>query len=384
MAASDLSLTPAEKKYAFRKRLLREHTERFFFTGTEGYAGSNIIERIDELSTSNKGETGAYFPMLPNIRGGGIVGDNTLRGRERQVEAYWQKANYDLLANAIVNKGPVSDQKSLIQHRNIARPLLTDWLTDAREDQAILTASGISYAFNTDGSPRVTPAGQDNWTDLVYAADVTAPTVGRHVRWDASTGIEPGATGSVDTADVLTYNAIPQLKALALNKRIPPVRIGGREIHVLLVYTNTMARLWSDANFRSSIVQGDARGDSNALTRFGKLTIHDLLIVPFARVYNTSGAASGSKWGSGGVVDGTRSLLLGAQALARVDLGGDAGTSNKDNANPPQWLEQKDDYGRVTGFGIQAFDGWKKIQAPSSYDGGAVEDRSIIAIDSAL
>lgn len=197
MAATDpsVSMSPAERKYAFRKRILTEYTEGFFFTGSTG--PDNIIEQVNELSTNNKGESGAYFPMLPHIRGGGIVSDNTIRGREREVDAYWQKCTYDLLANAVRNKGPVSDQKSLIQLRNVYRPLLTDWLKDANEEQAILTASGIGYGFNTDGSPRITPAGQDNWTDLEYASDVAAPTAGRHIRWDATGGLVDGDTLSL-------------------------------------------------------------------------------------------------------------------------------------------------------------------------------------------
>lgn len=386
MAATDpsVSMSPAERKYAFRKRILTEYTEKFFFAGADGNQGDTVIEQINELSKNNKGESGAYFPMLPFIRGGGIVGDNTMRGRERKVDAYWQKAEFDMLANAVVNKGPVSDQKSLMQLRNVYRPLLTDWLKDSNEDQAILTASGISYAYNVDGSPRVTPAGQDNWTDLTYAARVRPPSANRGLRWDASSGLETADTSAVDSADVLTYNALPEIKAALLNKRITPVRMGGREVHILLLYTNVMAKLWGDANFRSSIVQADMRGSDNNLTRLGKLTVHDLLVVPYARTYNTTGAASGSKWGAAGDVDGSRALALGAKALAYVNLGGEPGASSSSQVNPPEWLEQKDDYGRVTGFGIQSFMGWEKVQAPSSYDGGEVEDFSIMTIDTAI
>lgn len=378
------NLSAAERKYAFRKRILSDYTEKFFFTGATGTGGANLIEEINELSRNNKGESGAYFPSLPNIRGGGIVNDNTIRGRERRVTAHWQKAEFGLLANAVVNVGPYSDQTGLIQLRNTYRPLLTDWLKDANEDQAILTASGISYAFNTDGSPRVAPDSQDDWTELPYAANVAAPSSARHVRWDASSGLVDGDTSAVDTADVMTYNAIPQIKALAQTKRIPPVVIGGRELHILMVHSNVMAKLWQDANFRTSVVNADMRGSENNLTRLGKLTMHDLLIVPYARTYNTTGAASGSKWGNVGTVDGSRCLLMGAQALAYVNLGGEPLKSSSDRINPPEWLEHKDDYGRVTGFGLQSFMGWEKIITPSSYDGGSLQDRSIIALDVAL
>jgi hypothetical protein len=372
MAASDLSLTPAEKKYLFRKKFHKEFEEKLFFSGAMG-TGDNVIEKITELTRNSKGEQAAYFPLIPRMTGGGIVNDNTIRGRERSVEAAWQKANYSLFANAVVNKGPASDQKSLIQLRNIYSPLLSSWLADSNEDQCILTASGISYAFNTDGSPRITPAGQDNWTQLDYAADVSAPTANRHLRWDATSGLLAGDTDAMDPADKIRYAMLPDIKAYAMNKRIPPVRVDGRDVHFLMVLPQVMASLWKDDDFRSSIVQGDNRGSDNALMRFGKTTVHDLVIVPYQRMYNTTGAASGTaKWGSGHDVDGSRCLLMGAQGIARVDLG------------PPEWLEQKDDYGRVTGFGIQHFGGWTKVAHPSSYDGGKTEDFGIVAVDVAI
>ena len=45
-------------------------------------------------------------------------------------------------------------------------------------------------------------------------------------------------------------------------------------------------------------------------------------------VYNTLGAASNAKWGSGGAVDGARALICGAQALGFADLGA------------PEWSEK--------------------------------------------
>lgn len=167
MSATDFYAQQPYNRDAWGHKAYEEFKDLFFFTGMLGQGESAIVEHITELSKNNKGEQAAYFPLIPRLTGGGIVNDNTVRGRERGVSAHWQKANYSLFANALVNKGPASDQKSLIQLRNIYSPLLSSWLADSNEDQAVLTASGISYAFNTDGSPRVTPAGQDDWTQLL-------------------------------------------------------------------------------------------------------------------------------------------------------------------------------------------------------------------------
>ena len=295
-----------------------------------------------------------------------------MRHRERKVDAAWQKVNYSCFANAIVNKGPASDQKSLIQVRNIQRPVLGKWLARSNEEQAVLTASGISYAYNLDGSLRATPDGQDEWTQLDYAADVKPPSPNRHFRWDATSGLVAGDTSAVDPADKAVYGLLPEMKGVMLDKRITPARIGGRDVHVLLAPTKVMTALWRDDEFKRSIVQAGERGSKNAFEKFGMFTVHDLLIVPYAGCYSTTGAANGSKWGAAGDVNGARILCLGAQALARADLG------------VPEWLEQTDDYGRVTGFGIEHFGGWLKTQFPSSYDGGSVEDFGLAVCDVAI
>lgn len=372
MGATDYGQMPAEKLNAYSLKMYEEYSEKFFFTGAQG-KGSAVIEHVKELTANSKGEVGAYFPLIPRLVGGGIVGDNNMDGRERTSTAHWQKVNYDQFRNALINKGRLSDQKSLIHLRKTHRPLLSSWLADANEDQCILTASGIGYNFNLDGSPRVTPDGQDDWQDLAYAADVTPPSANRHLRWDAgSNSLMEGDVAQMVTGDTITYDALPELKAFAMNKRIPPVRIGGKDVHILLVYTNVMARLWRSADFRSSIVNAGERGGNNPFQRFGHNTIHDLLVVPYARVFNTTGAASGQKWGAAGDVNGSRCLLLGAQALARADL------------ENPQWQEESKDYNNRQGFGIAHMGGWLKPQYPSSYDGGSLEDFGVAAFDVAI
>lgn len=364
-------LSPAEKKYLFRQKLYSEYNEQFFFTGAMGQ-GDAVIEKIDELTRNKKGEEAAYFALIPNIIGGGIINDNTMRHRERRVDAAWQKVNYSCFANAVVNKGPASDQKSLIPLRNVQKSVLGKWLARSNEEQAVLTASGISYAYNLDGSLRQTPDGQDEWTSLDYEADIKPPSENRHFRWDATGGLMPGDTSAMDPADKAAYGLLPELKSMLLDKRVAPARVAGRDVHIVVAPTKVMSTWWRDDEFKRSIVQAGERGSKNALEKFGFFTMHDLLIVPYAGCFKTTGAAPGDKWGSAGDVDGGRILGLGAQALARADLG------------PPEWLEQKDDYGRVTGFGIEHFGGWLKPQFPSSYDGGSVEDYGIAVCDVAI
>src|SRR5690606_28788215 len=104
-----------------------------------------------------------------------------------------------------------------------ARKKLARWLAETMEEQAIHFSSGISFALNLDGSPRVSPAGEDPWTDLEYASDIAAPPSNRHFRFDATSGLTTGDTSAVDTADVLKYGVLPDLVAEARTKNIKPI-----------------------------------------------------------------------------------------------------------------------------------------------------------------
>ncbi len=373
MSATDFGALQSQQRKAWGHKAYQEFIENFFFTGMLGQGQSAIIEHVTELSMNDKGQTGAYFHLIPRMTGGGVFGDNELEGRERESAAYWQEITYDQLRNAMINKGKLAEQKSVVKFRKNARPTLAQWLADTWEDQAILTASGISYAYNTDGSARTTPAGQDPWTDLDYAADVVAPSTNRHFRWDASGGLVAGDTASVAAEDIPTYDLIPELKSKALTKRIPPLRINGKDYHVWLVNERTMSRLYRNSDFRAALVGAESRGKDHPIFTGDTVTMNGLIIKPYQRVFNTSGASSGSKWGAGSAIDGTRSLLLGAQALALADLG------------VPEWIEDNTrDYQNRQAIAIAKMGGWLKPQFPSSYDGGSTEDFGVMAIDMAL
>jgi N4-gp56 family major capsid protein len=368
--STDLYGQQPYNKDAWGHKAYDEFVEQFFFTGMLGNGENAIIEHITELTKNNKGESGAWLHLVADVHGGGIVGDNTLENRERDLEASWIRANFDQIRNGMVTKGRVSEQKSVINARKQFRKKMARWLAECMEDQAVLTASGISYAFNTDGSPRVTPANQDPWTDLAYAADVTAPTSNRHFRWDDSTGLEAGDTTQIATADVPKYNMIPEIEAKARTSRITPIRVGGEEYFLWLIHTNAMAKLWQNAEFRSVVVDGQVRGAGNPIFKGSKVTMNNLIIKPYNRTFNTLGAGSGSKWG-GGTVDGSRSLVMGAQALAMVDLGA------------VNWEEDHRDFRNRWALAVDKMAGWLKPRFKDSHT-DTVEDFSIISVDHAL
>lgn len=108
-------------------------------------------------------------------------------------------------------------------------------------------------------------------------------------------------------------------------------------------------------------------GEANKIFTGAIVAMNGLVIHPYARVYNTLGAAAGLQRG-GGNVNGSRTLVLGAQALALVDLG------------VPGWEQENEDYNNRYGVSINKMG--RLVEATVPYDGGSVEDFGVMAIDS--
>lgn len=369
---NDFGSQQPKSKLAWGHATYKAFRDNFFFDGWLGEGQDCIVEHITELSTNDKGVTGAMLHLVADIYGGGVVGDNQLRGRERSLDSAWQEVTYDQIRNGVVTKGEMSEQKSVLQTRDSAKDVLGRWVAETCEDQLVLCASGISFAFNLDGSPRVTPAGQDAWTGLDYAANVRPPSANRHVRWDNTNKVfAAGDTTAVAATDTPSYALIPALWAHARRRRIKPIRSGGKEYLIYLTTPEAMASFWKDPDFRTIIVQGGVRGSQNPIFQNATVTMNGLVLIDYNKIYNTLGAADGSKWGSGGHVDGARSLLLGAQALAFVDL------------KIPMWKEELDDYDNINGIAVRKWMGVLQPEFPDPFT-QTTEDFNRICVDHAI
>lgn len=370
---TDFAAMQPARRMAWEHEAYKQFQDEFFFTDWLGEGQSAIIEHVKELSlNAAKGTSGAYLHLIADLHGGGIVGDNELEGRERRMDASFQEIIIDQLRNGVRNKGKMNDVRSIFNFRKVGKEKLGRWMAETVEEQLILTASGVSYGLNLDGSPRNTPAGQDPWTALDYAADVRPPSPGRHLRWDSATkSFLPGDTAAIDATDKVTYEFMPQLYALAQRRGLKPLRVGGEDFYVYLCAGEEEAALWIDPNFRNTVVNAGDRGRKNPLFNKGKLTMHNILMVPYRKVFTTLGAATGSKWGAAGDVNGSRSLLMGAQALAFADI------------KLPEWEEETFDYKNVQGIAIQKMFGILKPQFPDGVT-GTTEDFGVIAIDKAI
>ena len=359
-----------EELTAWSTELWQADRDRDFLASFESAGSDAMIQKITELRKTAKGAR-AVITLVNDMEGDGVVGDNQLEGNEEELKAYDQVIRVDQLRNANRSTGRMADQKTIVEFREQSRDKLGYNRADRRCQLGFLTLSGVAYTFNTDGSARV----GSQLPNLEFAADVTAPTANRYVRWDATSGLVTSSPSNADlvAADTLTWSTIVELKAYARRKFIRAIRSeGGYEHYNLFVSPEAMKSLKKDADFLAAMRYAAERGDSNPLFKGtahgGKssgIMIDGINILEYRHVYNTLGASS--KWG-GGAVDGARLLLCGAQAMGYAEIG------------MPTWEEEMFDYKNSIGISTASILGYKK-PVFRSLQSGTNEDFGVVACD---
>lgn len=329
------------------------------FTGGE----NSVIQRITELTKTEKGEQ-VLMHLVADLVEDGVIGDNQREGNEEAMQSYSQTLNIDLITHSVRNKGKLSDQKSVIKFREMGKDRLAYWLANRVDQLAFLALSGISFSYKNNGDVRV----GSPFPNLAFAADVSGPSSKRSLMWDG-TSLQISATGSITSSYVPTYKMIVDAVAYAKENYIKPLMSEGKEHYVMFVTPGTLAALKKDADYQRAVVGVATRaGTDSPWFTGGTVTIDGVVLHEHRLVYNTKGAASGSKWGSGGLVNGTRSLLCGAQALGMADIG------------VPEWNEKEFEYGAQQGINIDKMFGLLKPKFYSIYN-QSVQDFGVLAID---
>jgi N4-gp56 family major capsid protein len=329
------------------------------FMGTDQ---NSMIQRITELTRTEKGER-VLMQLVADLVDDGVVGDDEREGNEEQMQNFYQEITIDQLSHQVKNKGKLADQKTVIKFREMGRDRLAYWLANRIDQLVFLTLAGVSYAYRNDGGVRASKS----FAKLAFAGDVTALTAKRHLMWNGSALVAADDT-QVDNTYIPNYKMIVDLIAYAKDHYIKPLMDGGKEYYVLLVRPGTLAMLKKDPDYQRAVVTALPRSDKNPWFTGAIQTIDGALFHEHRLVYNTKGAANGSKWGAGGLVDGTRTQLCGAQALGFADLGA------------PEWDEEYFDYKSKQGISIDKMLGLLSPQFFSIYD-NSVETFGSIGID---
>ncbi len=368
MALTNFSLLTNEQKTAWSKDLWRNARNHSFINKFLGKGPNSIVQHITDLKKSEKGAR-AVITLLADLTGDGIAGDRTLKGNEESMQTFDQVIRIDQLRNASKHEGRMADQKSVVEFRGNARDALSYWLADRIDQMAFLTMSGVAYTKTNKGANRV---GSD-LGNLEFAADVTAPTANRRLRWDGTSAtkklIASAATSDVVATDTPTWNMFVQLKAYAKDRYIRGVNgDGGEETFHAFLTPQAMAKLKADADYMANLRYTASTTKNDALFTGSTVKIDGIYLHEFRHVYNTAAAVSGSaKWGAGADVDGCQILFCGAQALGMADIGA------------PEWQEEGDDYENQQAIAVGKILGFLKPKFGNIYEGGSTEDFGVIS-----
>lgn len=363
-----------EQYTVWSRQFWREARNKTFLSAFAGSSANSMVQRITELRQTTDGAR-AVITMVNDAVGDGVVGDNQLLGNEEALRSTEAVIVLDQWRHAHRSKGKMAEQKSIVTFRGEARDKLSYTAARVMDELSFLTLSGVSYAFQTNGAPRI----GSQLPQLEYASMVTAPSAKRHLRWDNATKtLVQGNTAAVAAGDTPTWNMLVDLKAQAVERFIRPIRAdNGVEVYNVFMTPLGIARLKKDPDFLAAWQHAQKRGDENPLFKGtphgGKSGIYvdGLNILEYRNVFSTKGAASGSKWGSGGTIDGQRVLLCGAQALAFADIGG------------ASWEEEYQDYKNSLGISVGKIFGLLKPQLFSVH-AQSKEDFGVIACDTAI
>jgi len=363
---SNFALLTNEQKTAWSLDFWRQARNLSFVNRFLGKGSNSLIQHITELKKTEKGAR-AVITLLADIEGDGVVGDRTLEGNEEIMKSYDQVIRIDQLRNANRHEGRMADQKSIVNFRENSRDKLAYWMADRIDQMAFLTLAGKAYTFHPNGATRV---GSD-LKNLEFAADVTAPTSKRVARWDNTNKdlIIGGGSNAVISADNPAWDLFVQLKAYAKENYIRGVmEKGGEETYHAFLSPMAMSKLKLDSNYLQNLRHAQVRDGSNPLFTGSSVKIDGIYLHEFRHVPNTRGAASGSKFGNTGTVDGCQILFCGAQALGMADIGN------------PEWVEKEFDYDNQPGISVAKILGFKKPVFTTQYSGGTQEDHGVLSV----
>lgn len=366
MAYTAFAELTATQKIVWSRRTWEAARDAMFIKNFTSEGENSVIQRVTELTRTEKGEQ-CIMQLVADLVEDGVINDDEREGNEEAMQSYAQTINIGQISHGVKSKGKFAEQKTVIDFRSNGRSRLAYWLANRCDQLAFLTMSGIAYSFKNNGAPRT----NSPFPNLAFAADVSAPSNLRSLAW-TGTALEVSNTANVTTAYVPNYKMIVDLVAYAKEHYVKPMMSGGKEYYCLFVQPGTLASLKKDADYQRAVVGVATKvGTDSPWFTGGTVTIDGVVLHEHRLVYSTKGAASGSKWGAGSAINGTRSLLCGAQALGMSDLGA------------PDWVEKLFQYDSQAGINVDKMLGFLKPKFYSIYD-TSVQDFGIVAVDTFL
>lgn len=364
MSATDFGALNAAQKKVWSVRLWKAGRDASVLMASNmiGTDANKPVQLVTELTKDDRGDQ-CVMQLVQDLQTDGVIDDQALEGNEEALSNESITIKLSQLRNAVKNKGRMSEQKTVIRFRTVVRDKLGFWFGDKMDELAFLTMAGRAYTLKLDGGTRV----GSNLPSLAFAADVTAPSTTRKYYCGAAT-----STATIATTDKMTWNDIVSLRARAERSRVKPLRMNGKDYYILLLSPEQARDLRLDDDYKTIVSQAGNRGERNPLFTGMMADVDGTLIYSCNKVPTTRGAASGSKFGATGTVNGAQALFLGAQALGFARIG------------EPTWDEADNrDYGNRYGVAHGQIIGFKKPVFDSLADGTTDEDFGVFSVYSA-
>ncbi len=346
---TDFGAIQAARKIAWALDVWKAGRDASFFF-SKGFIGSSmnsVIQKVTELTETERGKE-CVMQLVLDMQGDGVVGDNELDNNEEALLNDTQTIRIDQLRHGTKSKGEMAEQATVIRFREQSKDKLSFWIADKLDELMFLTLSGRAYTLKLDGSTRTA----SQLPSLSFAADVAAPSSNRIIYAGAAT-----SEATITTSDKMSWATVVRSLAVAEERRLRPIRDGGQSGFCLVIHSRQLRDLRLDPTYQTIVKSAGVQGSSNPLFKGATANVEGVAIYSHNKVFNTSGLASGSKWGSGSTVDGAQGILLGAQAGGIALLG------------QMFWRESdKTDYGNRPGIGVGRKIGMLKPQFKSVHD----------------
>lgn len=322
------------------------------------YMGEGLTAIIRTRSELKAGGEDMNIPMVTKLRGKGVATD-TLVGNEEKIDNYGMRLRIEWARNAVVTTKAES-QKDSADIFGLAKPLLSDWFKELQRDELIaafmslptetLPASSSGVRVNGIQYDLASAAQRDTWnaqnSDRILYGNSTLNFNSSHVT----------SLGNVDTtADKFTATNLSLLKRIAQNadpKIRPYTTDDGYEHFVCFAGTNT----FRDLKISLETINKDARpreqsGLKNPIFQDGDQMYDGVVVrcVPEISAFVTN------VW---------TNLTTAGTTNARVEpvflCGQQAAVIGWGQMIKPTFRKE-DDYGFITGTGVEAAYGIAKM-----------------------
>ena len=369
MSLTNFSLLTSEQKTVWSMDLWKQARNMSFVNKFLGKGPNSLIQHITELKQSEKGAR-AVITLLADLTGDGVAGDRTLEGNEEGMQTFDQVIRIDQLRHANRHEGKMADQKSVVEFRGNSRDVLAYWLSDRIDQMAFSTLAGRNFATRPNGSARL---GSD-LPFLEFAADVTAPSTKRLLRWDNTAKVlkdsnsGSNTTSAIVATDTVAWQTFVQLKAYAKDRYIRGVNAdGGEETYHAFLTPQCMARLKADPDYNLNLRHTQQSSVNNKLFTGSTVMIDGIYLHEFRHVPNVSAVYATAGYGAGANLNGAQILFCGAQSLGMADIGA------------PEWHEKGFDYENSQGIACGKILGFLKPKFGTIYEANTVEDFGVLS-----